>query len=511
MSLLDKASLVQIPSGYGDGKLYSVKPTNGDGDFTFSRSSSGTRVNSDGLIETASVLGTTEEVTNGDFSSGTGWNQNPNWSISGGVAIADGTSSSDINQGTLSAVIGKKYLISFDVVSLSQGTFLAKIGGVGVVGNAVGSFSATVTATSTDRLRIVAQSNAIGTIDNVSVIEYIENDIPRLDYSGGASCASLLLEPQTQNLVTYSEDFSQWSELTPNDLTYVSDLVNPDGSVGGYKVSRDGIYLGISLLTTTQRSIYARSVSGSGNVQLFTHNSNTNNVFTITEEWQRFDVNSTTSASAVGNYYIDLRGVLSTLSELYVWGAQATNDQSYVTSYIPTSGSTVTRSADVCNGAGTSATFNDSEGVLFFEGKTTFDSSLSRRVSISDGSISNRVSLEFDESVENTIKAFINSSALVYAANNLSIYNKIAFQYKSGEHKLWINGNEVKTSTNTSIPSGLDRLNFDGGNGGNDFYGNTKQLMVFDEALSDEELSDLTGQVNTSFAELANFYNYTIL
>ena len=27
MSLLDKASLVQIPSGYKNGKLYSVKPT----------------------------------------------------------------------------------------------------------------------------------------------------------------------------------------------------------------------------------------------------------------------------------------------------------------------------------------------------------------------------------------------------------------------------------------------------------------------------------------------------
>jgi hypothetical protein len=27
MSILDKASLIQIPSGYKNGKLYSVKPT----------------------------------------------------------------------------------------------------------------------------------------------------------------------------------------------------------------------------------------------------------------------------------------------------------------------------------------------------------------------------------------------------------------------------------------------------------------------------------------------------
>ena len=54
-TLFDDASLVMIPSGYKDDKLYSIKPTSGDGDFTFSRDGSGaspaTRVNSAGLIE----------------------------------------------------------------------------------------------------------------------------------------------------------------------------------------------------------------------------------------------------------------------------------------------------------------------------------------------------------------------------------------------------------------------------------------------------------------------------
>ena len=51
MSLFDDASLVMIPSAYKDGKLYSIKPTDGSGDFTFSRSTAATRVNADGLIE----------------------------------------------------------------------------------------------------------------------------------------------------------------------------------------------------------------------------------------------------------------------------------------------------------------------------------------------------------------------------------------------------------------------------------------------------------------------------
>ena len=51
MSIYDKSSLVLIPSGTKTGKVYSQKPTNGDGDFTFTRSSAATRVNADGNIE----------------------------------------------------------------------------------------------------------------------------------------------------------------------------------------------------------------------------------------------------------------------------------------------------------------------------------------------------------------------------------------------------------------------------------------------------------------------------
>ena len=47
-----KPSLALIPSGYKAGKVYSILPNNGVGDFTFSRASTATRVNKDGLIET---------------------------------------------------------------------------------------------------------------------------------------------------------------------------------------------------------------------------------------------------------------------------------------------------------------------------------------------------------------------------------------------------------------------------------------------------------------------------
>jgi len=54
-ALLQTASLLLIPSGYKSGKVYSEIPTNGDGDLTFTRASTATRVNSDGEIESVAT------------------------------------------------------------------------------------------------------------------------------------------------------------------------------------------------------------------------------------------------------------------------------------------------------------------------------------------------------------------------------------------------------------------------------------------------------------------------
>ena len=66
-------SLAMIPSGYKDGKVYSVLPSNGDGDFTFSRGSNATRVNKDGLIETMPLELGSELITNGGFDTDSDW------------------------------------------------------------------------------------------------------------------------------------------------------------------------------------------------------------------------------------------------------------------------------------------------------------------------------------------------------------------------------------------------------------------------------------------------------
>jgi hypothetical protein len=52
MGVKDTANLALIPAAYKTSKVYSALPTDGDGDFTFTRSGNGTRINKAGLIET---------------------------------------------------------------------------------------------------------------------------------------------------------------------------------------------------------------------------------------------------------------------------------------------------------------------------------------------------------------------------------------------------------------------------------------------------------------------------
>ena len=56
MALLDTASLIVTPNGYKASKLYSIVPSDGTGDMTFSRTgNTATRVNLSGLIETVNA------------------------------------------------------------------------------------------------------------------------------------------------------------------------------------------------------------------------------------------------------------------------------------------------------------------------------------------------------------------------------------------------------------------------------------------------------------------------
>ena len=90
-------------------------------------------------------------------------------------------------------------------------------------------------------------------------------------------------------------------------------------------------------------------------------------------------------------------------------------------------------------------------------------------------------------------------------------FNKIAVKWKINDFAIWINGYEVGTASSGGLnPSGtFNELAFArGGSNNTPFYGKTKCVAVFKEALSDLELECLTSWM--SFADMGIALGYTI-
>ena len=433
MSKYDKASLVHIPSGYKSGTLYNVLPNDADGDFDFTRASTATRVDENGLIETI--------------------------------------------------------------------------------------------ATGTPRL-------------NYPLIDGVVQDNP-----------TLLLEPQRTNILPRSEDFSD-SDWTKFDVSVtLQSGVSPDGTSNYYKLIEgtgssehyieDGVTpanggFSFSVFAKaddydvfTLRPVHIGSNQGATTDVRFNLTGNgsfsnvpshaTASITKLGNGWYRCVVNVSLTGNVTSlKHRIQLRNNGNAYQGdgqrgIYVYGAQL-EQGSYSTSYIPTSGSTVTRSADAANGAGTADDFNDSEGVLYANIAALANDLTYRELGISDGSTDNRVLLSYtniSNQISGTVRVGpVSQGIMNYTSSSILNENKVCIKYKLNDCSLWVNGFKVAIDTSVPMPTGLSELAFDDGGGGSDFYGNAKEVIVFNEALSDTELEALTSY--DSFKEMATEQLYTI-
>ena len=291
MSIYDKASLVLIPSGTKTSKVYSQKPVNGDGDFTFSRSTAATRVNADGNIEketqnlllqsnnfdtSANWINTSSSETSGH----TGYDGSSDaWlltkSASGGRLHQNITASGVLTYSVYMKASASTYGLiqingtgddKFVYVNLSTGAKGAVGGGnitekIEDVGN--GWYRISVTAsTNATRVRIYPAelNNTSATSGSIYIQDaqleqglvardYIEttttaveggitDNVPRLDYTD-SSCPALLLEPQRTNVIESSEyyDGSLWSAT--NITITNNDAESPEGIENASKIVLD--------------------------------------------------------------------------------------------------------------------------------------------------------------------------------------------------------------------------------------------------------------------------------
>jgi hypothetical protein len=586
MSLLNKASLIQIPSGYKDGTLYSAKPTNGDGDFTFSRGSNlaATRVNSEGLIEKGR-----ENLLLQSNSFDTTWGS-VNTTETGGQTGYDGSSDAWL----LSITASGAYLYQEKVeTGVQTFSFYAKQGTlprVNVVVNAsvnvtaqfdlangiiLGSSnsitssiesiengwyrcSVTYNQGSTNRFRLYPVELAGGgTSGNILIQDAqlevglistdvittttttaqagILEDMPRLDYSGGASCPSLLLEPQRSNTIGQSEYFGQQqisssanletnTTTSPQGIQNASTLRSNTSSSAVKFLNFAGVQAGasddavfslfvkkynhryIQLINNGDNDLYANfdvedgvvgNVGSQTTASIEDYGNGWYRCSIVLDGSQNINANQRIYlASSLTQSYASASDVASG-NGVYVWGAMQENDASYVSSYIPTYGASVTRSKD------TSINYNNANlptaypFTLYAEIYIPLEGVGGNVITFGNTSVGNNY---FDIEYYNNKWVIVNRANGTLIAHETSInptvgWHKVAGIFTSTNLYIYVDGVLAGSRThsvtfNTNINDlllGQLRVVSDTGN-----RNPIKQALVFNTQLSSDEAIQLT-------------------
>ena len=342
-------------------------------------------------------------------------------------------------------------------------------------------------------------------INQQGLVEEMATGIPRLDYSDGG-CPSLLLEPASTNLIQYSEDFSDASWTIFDVTKEPNTIISPSGALNGCRVTAisgtNRVMQNFLTLTadpsndrTFTGSLYIKSPNTTS-CSLRVGASSSNNPITISSEWQRFDAQYVLGATFTA---IRLAIVLNNENDIVDVAFGQVEEQSYATSYIPTSGATATRVAETLSKTGLSNYINSSEGVLYAEISAFEESGGFRIFGISDSTTNNRI-IGYYFSSTNTIAFEVDLAGVDQLSGMSTVlssaldFNKIAFKYKENDFSLWVNGVEVATdNSGSTFTSGtLNRLAFNDGGSGGKFYGKVKDLRVYKKALTDTELISLT-------------------
>lgn len=326
------------------------------------------------------------------------------------------------------------------------------------------------------------------------LIQSAATNVPRFDHTPTTGVSlGLLIEEQRVNQLRWSEDSSQW--MTPVNATLTQNATTaPDGTttadqmlettVNGLHSQEVTDHLFVAGTAYTY-SVFVKSINGrnfeigfpvgfstsrfarfnlSTGVVQGTDSGVTARIIAFPNGWYRCIATSTCvtgggarPANFINNAAFARSYTGDTSSGIFVWGIQL-ETASFDTSYIPTTNTTITRSADVASITGTnfSSWYQQNEGTVFFQAETSEATGNPYILAINDGTNSNR--LEFRRVGASNNSSFLAQNAGVtiintgvagvWTANSVVRY-AAAFSQSSACHAL--NG----TLTGNVTPSGI--------------------------------------------------------
>ena len=493
----------------------------------FTRSTTGTYLDS--------VVYGSESVINGEFNDGTtGWSAPYQSTISTVNNALRITSTNDNPYATQDVVVeaGKKYVVTFNVLARSAGstsvffgseTGLAKtdLGSHPILPNDFYVFNVVAT-TDVLNIQFVGHNLSVGNyfdVDNVSVKEVIGGQVsgtpllrtaainePRLEYDASGQPLGLLIEEQRTNKVPYSQDFTNDNHWSKQEVTVATaPVAAPDGTMTAthvVKTGGSGHLVDTNIVTTSDRhSIWARSVSGTGTIYIAYQDANA--LITLTEEWQRFDV----QCNNTHVYAVNFRGS-ATLTECYIWGSQAETG-TFPTSYIPTSGSTVTRAIDSAVATLSDFYYRQKNGsmVVEFTSKYNASTELFKRVCEigNTGTPVNRLLLfvktdetRLSSSVYDNTNPQYGETLTTSLPNGTGVYSKAAFAWETNNANAAFDGDLVGgADTAVSLTQTRDTLGImrSANSTGDTLTGHIKSIQYYPLRVADAKLEILTGKI----------------
>jgi len=531
MSLLNDASLVLIPSGYKEDKVYSIIPSDGSGDLDFVRGSDGTRINSLGQVENVcwNKLQYSEDLTNGVWSKiNTTASSNsttaPNGTITADTLTATNTNYLNAYQGsmplsgqyTFSVYLKNNgtnlielYLFEVGVgfaargeINFSAETFTASIGSGSIenVGNGWyrcslsnnlnnGDFTIGYFTTSTIGTRSVYTWGAQLNVGSTAKPYFPTTDrlnVPRLTYENG--CPSLLLEKQSTNVCLYSEEFNNGNWIGTNSGTGSAPVVtanyaiSPDGTqnadlvvfnrgAGNSSSDFSWLYQNISAAVSVySMSCYVKAATPADigkNLSWRNFGGGSAWSVTLTDEWQRITTQATGAGTTQEIGFYNRGGYSTGNSVSVLMWGFQAEASAYPTSYIKTTSTSVTRLADSCYKTGISSLIGQTSGTMFWHSKQIGGAQISLNSSASVSSDGIQI-----YTTSTSINVYIQQGGglvLISSIGNVTEDTnfKVALAYGANFVKVYINGVETYTTTTSITIPTMTMLNLTYYGGGN--------------------------------------------